>query len=264
VDDPVNRLIVEREQLDAGLPGSAVLSVILHLVIIGGAFAAPLVFPGGPVLKVADGFAVVLPRGGGGSTAPAAPAAAPSVAPTAAPTSAPEEPVAPPPPKVIKPPKEEPRTGLPDIDSKRRSKPATPPPARGTTTASGRTAASGAATTGTGTASRTPGLEFGPPGVGVPDGSDSGGDFYMASVQQKIWMLWSQQVKTGFVAPVSVTFTILADGSITDVHVSQPSGITMLDLAASRAVHTAAPFGPLPKEYGTTRKTVQATFKPTS
>jgi protein TonB len=264
VDDPVNRLIVEREALDAGLPGSAVLSVVMHLFVIGGAFAAPFVFPKGPVLRVAEFAVVELPRGGGGSMAPSAPAAAPSVAPTAAPTAAPEEPVAPPPPNVIKPPKEEPRTGLPDIDSKRRSKPATPPPTRGAAAASGRTTASGASTAGTGTSSRTPGIELGPPGPGTPDGSDSGGDFYMASVQQKIWMLWTQQVKTGFVTPVGVTFTILADGSITDVHLSQPSGVTMLDLAASRAVHTAAPFGPLPKDYGTTRKTVQAIFKPTS
>jgi TonB family protein len=61
-----------------------------------------------------------------------------------------------------------------------------------------------------------------------------------------------------------VTFTILADGSVTDVQVTQPSGATMLDLAAARAVHSAAPFGPLPKDYGTNRKTVQALFKPTS
>jgi protein TonB len=267
VDDPVNRLIVEREGLDAGFPGSVVLSVILHLLTLGAAVAAPLVFPPGPVLKVMDGFAVVLPRGGGGSSAAPA-AAAPAVVPSAAPSAEPETPVAPPPPKVIKPPKEEQRTGLPDIDQKRsKTKPATPPPPiRGAATAptSGRAATAGSTAAGTGTSSRTPGLEFGPPGIGVPDGTDSGGDWYMASVQQKIWMLWTQQVKSGFTQPVGVTFTILADGSVTDVQVTQSSGATLLDLAAQRAVQTASPFGPLPKDYGTTRKTVQALFKPTS
>jgi outer membrane biosynthesis protein TonB len=48
------------------------------------------------------------------------------------------------------------------------------------------------------------------------------------------------------------------------VSVVQSSGATLLDLAAKRAVFSAAPFGPLPKDYGTNRKTIQALFKPTS
>jgi TonB family protein len=118
--------------------------------------------------------------------------------------------------------------------------------------------------TGSPTASQTPGVEFGPPGPGVPDGTDSGGDWYLAGVQQKIWVLWNQQIKSGFTQPVAVVFTILADGSVTDVNVVQSSGATLLDLAAKRAVFSAAPFGPLPKDYGTNRKTIQALFRPTS
>ena len=77
-------------------------------------------------------------------------------------------------------------------------------------------------------------------------------------------MIWTQQIKAGFTQPVGVTFTILADGTIADLHVTQPSGATMIDFAAQRAVTSAAPFGPLPKDYGTNRKTIQALFKPTS
>jgi TonB family protein len=115
-----------------------------------------------------------------------------------------------------------------------------------------------------GTASATPGLEFGPPGPGVPDGTDTGGDWYLAGVQQKIWMLWNQQIKSGFTQSVSVTFTILPDGNVTGVRVTQPSGASLLDMAAQRAVLNAAPFGPLPREYGQNPRTIRALFKPAS
>ena len=86
----------------------------------------------------------------------------------------------------------------------------------------------------------------------MPGGTDAGGDWYLAGVQQKIWMLWNQQIKAGFTQPVGVTFTILPDGSVTDVRVTQSSGASLLDMAAQRAVLNAAPFGPLPKDYGQT------------
>jgi TonB family protein len=60
-----------------------------------------------------------------------------------------------------------------------------------------------------------------------------------------------------------VTFTILADGKVTDVRVTEPSGVSLLDMAAQRAILNAAPFGPLPRQYGTDRKSIQAVFRPT-
>jgi protein TonB len=262
VYDPVARVLAERESMDAGFPGSVMLSVVAHLLLLGAAAAAPFVFPAGPVLKVMDGFAVVLPRGGGGSSAAPAP---PAAAPQAKPTEAPPEPVAPEVSKVLKPPKEEPRQGLPELDSKKsHRKTESPVVPRGPTSAAGASAPqTGSVRGGTGTSSTTPGLEFGPPGVGVPSGTETGGDWYLASVQQKIWTIWSQQIKSGFTQPVGVTFTILADGTIADLQLTQPSGTTMIDFAAQRAVTSAAPFGPLPKDYGTNRKTIQALFKPT-
>jgi TonB family protein len=96
----------------------------------------------------------------------------------------------------------------------------------------------------------------------VPEGTDIGGDWYLAGVTQKIWVIWNQQIKTGFNRQIGVTFTILADGAVADVQVTEPSGAALLDLAAQRAVLTAAPFAPLPKEYGTNRYTIRAIFRP--
>jgi protein TonB len=255
-------VLAERESMDAGFPGSVMLSMAGHLLLVGVAVASPLLFPTGPVLNVVEGFVVPLPRGGGGSSAPAAP---PAVTPQAKPSEAPPEPVAPPVSQVAKPPKEEPRQGLPELDSKKSRRKPDPVVARGPAPSATTTASSTANARGTaGTSSATPGLDLLPPGVGVPEGVDSGGDWYLASVQQKIWMIWTQQIKSGFTQPVGVTFTIMADGTIADVRLTQPSGATMIDFAAQRAVTSAAPFGPLPKDYGTNRKTIQALFKPTS
>jgi TonB family protein len=259
VNEPVDRVIQERQRLEAGFRGSVVFSVVGHLVLVGAAFAAQFIVPSEPPLLVADGFAVVLPRGGGGPPQPPAEAPPASTPPASTPPeTAPPMPEAP---KVLKPPKEEPRSkGLPELDSRKSSKKKPEPqPAR-----VGKPEKASAASAASSATTQTPGLEFGPPGPGVPDGTDSGGDWYLAGVQQKIWILWNQQIKSGFSQPVAVVFTILADGSVTDVSVVQSSGATLLDLAAKRAVFSAAPFGPLPKDYGTNRKTIQALFKPTS
>lgn len=247
MNEAVDRVLIERSALDAGLSRSFLVSLTAHVVLLAVAIAAPLLTPRSPILQVTDGFAVVLPRGGGGvPRASEPPAAKPE--PEAKPV---EPPPAAPPPKVIKPPREQARpNALPEPDSRRTAR-ATPAPV----------APKRAAATGAGAA--TPGLEFGPAGPGLPDGADSGGDWYMAGVQQKIWILWNQQIKSGFNRPIGVTFTIMADGTVTDVRVTQPSGVALLDRAAHRAILNAQPFGPLPREYGTNRKTIRALFRPT-
>jgi len=252
VSDAVSRLLAEREALERGLPATLVLSVSAHLALVGAAVILPLLLPHEPPLRVADGFAVVLPRGGGGiPAAPAPPAQA------AQPEPKPVESAPPPPPAVLKPPpKAEPRPdALPLPGARSVKRPPTPPPVRAT-------ASAGATAAGRSTASATPGLEFGPPGPGVPTGTDSGGDWYLAGVQQKIWMTWNQQLKAGYTQSVGVTFTILQDGQVTGMRVTQPSGVSLLDMAAQRAILNAAPFGPLPREYGQNSKTIQAFFRP--
>jgi protein TonB len=246
VNDAVDRVLAERQQMGDGFVSGFAVSTFAHLLLVGSVFLASLLFPAKPLIKMMDGFAVQLPRGGGGAPNPAPPAPGPP-RPEPAPSEAP-------PPKVIKPPKEEPRKGLPELDEKKRSKKqdkASPKPT---------SRAGGAGSTGT--AAQTPGLSFGPPGPGVPGGSDVGGDWYLAAVQQRIWGIWAQQIKAGFNQPVKVMFTILADGTVEDVNVVEGSGATLLDMAAKRAILSAAPFGPLPKSYGTNRYTIQAVFEP--
>jgi TonB family protein len=248
VNEAADRAIVERQAMDRGFGGSLALSVLGHLVFAGVAAALPLLAPREPLLKVAPAFLVALPAGGGGTRAPEPPPAPPQPVVEPPPPAAKPEP----PPKVLKPPKEAPRKGLPLPDARPAKHPATPAPAP---PASGRGAAA---------STQTPGLEFGPPGPGAPGGTDLRGDWYLAGVQRKIWMLWTQQIKAGFTQPVTVRFTILADGSLDpDVRVMESSGVALLDLAAKRAVYSAAPFGPLPRDYGTNRYTIQAVFKPT-
>ena len=250
MNEAIDRLIAEREHLDAGLSSFVAVSLGAHVLVVAAALLAPLLLPRGPVLNVQDGFAVALPRGGGGVARPPDPQPVKAAEPE--PVKA-AEPAPAAPPRVLKPPTEAPKPdALPEPESRRRAPrretQSAAPPAPKATPAAG--------------ASATPGLEFGPPGPGVPDGTDSGGDWYLAGVQQKIWMLWNQQIKSGFDHPVGVTFTILADGKVADVRVTQPSGAALLDMAAQRAILNAAPFAPLPREYDTNRKTIQAIFRP--
>ena len=266
MNDAVDRVIVERAALERGFPGGLILSGAAHALLVASIFIVPLLLPKEPPLKVLDGFAVPLPPGGGGPLNPEPPAPAPAALQPAPQTMAPAPEPKVEPPKVLKPPQEAPpKNRLPELDAKPPKKKPPVPEARPQLTAAERAYTRGA-TSGvpraTGRASSTPGLEFGPPGAGVPGETDAFGDWYLAGVQRKIWTIWAQQIKTDFRQPIPVVFTILADGSVTDVHVTQRSGVALLDLAAQRAVASAAPFGPLPRDYGTNRYTVQAIFKP--
>jgi protein TonB len=266
MSDAVDRLIEEREAMDHGMEGGLVLSVTAHVVLIAAAIMGPMLRAKEPPLKVVDGFAVPMPPGGGGARAPEpAPAAAPVEATQPDPPPAPE-----PPPKLIKPPssKVEPKTkGLPAPDAKKVVKKSkqddTRPVENAPPNPKSKPAAAGAAG-GTGKNSATPGLEFGPAGPGVPTGTDFMGDWYLAGVQRKIWSIWMAQIRDDFREPITVRFTILADGSLGDVQIVESRGATLLELSAKRAVYSAAPFGPLPKSYGTSSYTVQAIFRPSS
>lgn len=265
MNDAVDRLIIEREAMDHGFQGGLLVSAGAHLFLIGLAIVVPLLLPRQPPLRVVDGFAAPMPPGGAGSPSAQAASAKPQPPNPQPPAAKPE-----PPPKFIKPPsRSEPKAkGLPVPDAKKPKKPArsdeperprSPAPNPQTKSAGGPAAAAGSAASGT-----TPGLEFGPPGPGVPAGTDWLGDWYLAGVQRKIWSIWVQQIKAEFSRPITVQFTILQDGSLGDVTILETSGATLLDLAAKRAIYSAAPFGPLPKSYATTSYTIQAVFRPSS
>lgn len=266
MNEAVDRVLEEREAMDRGFPGGVVMSGLAHLLLLGGAFAASWLAPRRPAIEVMPGFVVPLPRGGGGPPAPdPAPAAAPPVTTQAAPPAEPPAPA--PPPKVIKPPKEEPRKGLPPPDAKRtKPKPEKSAPPRYTGPPVPERTAAKPAAGGVGTSVAPGGVGIiGPPGPGTPNGSDTGGDWYLAGVQQRIWSAWTRQIKANFAQPITVSFTILADGTLEDgsVRVVQSSGVQLLDNSALRTVLAVSPFGPLPKTYGTNRITIQALFQPT-
>ena len=78
VSDAVSACSSSASALEHGLPATLVLSVSAHVALVGAAVILPMLLPQEPLLRVADGFAVVLPRGGGGTpAAPAPPAQAP-------------------------------------------------------------------------------------------------------------------------------------------------------------------------------------------
>jgi protein TonB len=251
MNDAVDRVIIEREEMDQGLPGGLILSVGGHALLLGGTILFALFGPHEPILQVQSGFMVPLPRGGQGSLTAQEPAPASPQLEPAKPDVTP--PKVEPPPKVQKPPKEEKRKGLPEPDAKKtKTKPEKSPEPR-----------SGGTAGGTGTSTQTPGLEFAPAGPGVPGGTDVGGDWYLAGVQRKIWMLWAQQMRASGSPSVTMKFTILADGSVTDIGIVQTSGVSAVDMAAWRAIESAAPFRALPPNYAD-RYPIQALFKPTS
>lgn len=255
--------------MDRGFSGGVALSLAGHLLFLGSLGVAQWIASRRPPITVNPEIAMMVPvpLGGGGTPNPEPPAPAATAPKAPEPKPEPPAPAPEPPPKVIKPPKEEPRKTLPDPDAKPVKKPKpepTRPPATASVAQRGPARPASAGAGGTGRSSQTPGLEFAPPGPGVPTGTDPFGDWYLAGVQRKIWMLWTQQIQAHFRESIGVSFTILSDGSVTDVRVVQPSSISALNFAAQRAVMSAAPFGPLPREYGTNRYTVQAIFKPTA
>jgi TonB family protein len=266
VNEAVDRVLEQREAMDRGFPAGILLSGAVHLLLVGGAFAASWLGPHQPVIRVVPGFVERIPRGGGAEYGPdAAPTVAPPVTTPDAPAPAPPAPE--PPPKVIKPPKEEPRKGLPPPDAKK-SKPRpekSAPPRQVGPPEPRRSAAASGATGGTGTNVIPGGVGIIGPAGGAPNGTEDVGDWYLAGVQRKIWVIWMRQIKQNFTQPITISFTVLADGSLEDgsVRPVQASGVQLLDLAAQRAVLSAAPFGPLPKTYGTNRITIQALFQPT-
>ena len=195
-----------------------------------------------------------LPRGGGGTriAAPAAPAAAPEPKP-APPASPPSSR-----PGAAEAARTSRSRDLPELDASARRPEAElrDSPAAARARAPGRAGPAGQRCHRHLVA--TPGLAIGPPGPGVPDGTDSGGDWYLAGVQRKIWMLWNQQIKAGFRQPVpspSRSSPTAASPRCRSCPVER--GVAAGHGRAARGL-LRRPFAPLPKNYGTNRNTIQA------
>jgi TonB family protein len=115
-------------------------------------------------------------------------------------------------------------------------------------TGAGGTAGPGSIATAQGTG-RGPGLDVDP--------RDRRRNDYLRQVIAKVYPLTAHALPQaaaldGAQGIVIVTFTILADGSITGAAVTRTSGIPELDENCRRAIVRAAPFPPLPAELGPT------------
>ena len=102
-------------------------------------------------------------------------------------------------------------------------------------------------------------------GVGVGPNSVFGNRFggYADLVVQRVTQKWLTGGLSGVQnAPmVIVTFDILRDGSIRNAQLAQRSGNSTLDYSALRAVTDAAPFPPLPPDYGGSDANVELRFQ---
>jgi periplasmic protein TonB len=90
--------------------------------------------------------------------------------------------------------------------------------------------------------------------------SGNGGSFgsqfpwYVEAVQRRVGMNWQNAAATvdpsvSFAPAATLTFTILRDGTITNVQVTQSSGNQSVDMAAIRAVESSSPVDHLPDGY---------------
>jgi TonB family protein len=87
--------------------------------------------------------------------------------------------------------------------------------------------------------------------------------WYVAVVRNRISSNWLLSTISSAIltAPrVYLTFEILRDGTVTNVEITQSSGIPEVDRSALRAVLASSPLGPLPRDYAGDRVAVQFYF----
>jgi len=88
-------------------------------------------------------------------------------------------------------------------------------------------------------------------GVGVGEASPFGTQFgwYAKLIVDRVGRSWRTSDLRNVTQTAAVTFTVKRDGSVSHVHITQPSGNTTLDFSAQRAVFDASPFPALPPQY---------------
>ena len=103
-------------------------------------------------------------------------------------------------------------------------------------------------------------------GVGVGLGSPFGNRFgnYVMILRQRVAEKWhtgdvDPRIKTA--PPAIVTFDLLRDGSVRNVHIAQSSGNSVLDYSAQRAIYDASPFPALPAAYDRNAASIEFWFE---
>lgn len=72
--------------------------------------------------------------------------------------------------------------------------------------------------------------------------------WYLTLLRQKVWDQWSSRMPPGTL-DCMVQFSVLRDGSITDVRIEESSGDSSFDYAAAGSVRGAVPLPPLPPQF---------------
>jgi protein TonB len=95
----------------------------------------------------------------------------------------------------------------------------------------------------------------------MPFGMQFGG--YADLIVQQVARAWNRPAADShFTNPrVTISFTLKRDGSISDVKISQRSGMTALDYSAQRAIMDAAPFPPFPAGFNKTETGIDFVFE---
>jgi periplasmic protein TonB len=107
---------------------------------------------------------------------------------------------------------------------------------------------------------------------GISISGSSGGSFgsqfpwYVEAVQRRVGTNWQNAASTvdpsvSFAPPGTITFTILRDGTITNVQVTQSSGNQSVDMSAIRAVESSSPLDQLPSGYSGSSVNVEYVFE---
>jgi periplasmic protein TonB len=105
--------------------------------------------------------------------------------------------------------------------------------------------------------------------AGMSFGGAGGGDFgsrfswYVNAVQQRVSSNWLQSTidpSLSYAPRVVVTFTILRDGTVANVQVTQSSNNYSVDSSAVRAVHNSSPLMRLPPAYAGSSVNVEFWF----
>ncbi len=93
-----------------------------------------------------------------------------------------------------------------------------------------------------------PGLGLGGAAGGSPFDQDFEYAYYVQQMLTRIHQRWQRTAVRG-TAVVVVRFTIARDGRVLDASIETPSGVSILDRGALRAVMLADPMPPLPNSY---------------
>jgi TonB family protein len=87
---------------------------------------------------------------------------------------------------------------------------------------------------------------------------------YAQSMVSRIRVNWynnmPQLIQTGLKGVVTIRFTILRDGSITEVTMLSSSGLPPYDFAAKKAIELSSPLNPLPKDFPNPSERVTCMF----